>query len=193
MRARTTFLAGLVAAAGVTAVSLEAEARTVIKNPNEHPDYRVELEPHGNVILWHRYYGYGRSLRGSRYDAFGSPEFGAGLRATIELGDPAFIPKLNNTVGITFGFDVTNCLYCREDFEIWTPIGLQWNFFLTDKWSVFADLGIAPRAHGFYRQVYFDFMTFIGGRYHFNDTVALTMRIGYPFTISVGASFFLGG
>jgi hypothetical protein len=29
-----------------------------------------------------------------------------------------------------------------------------------------------------------------GGRFHFNDNVALTLRVGYP-AISVGVSFFL--
>lgn len=159
----------------------------VIKNPNDHPDYRAELEPHGNLILWHRYY----NRRYARYRDFGDPEGGAGFRATIEIADPAFIPKLNNTVGITFGIDATSCRYCRDDVTIWLPVGLQWNFFLTDKWSVFADLGLAPRTDGF-DSIYFDFMAMVGGRYHFNDTVALTMRIGYPF-VSVGASFFVGG
>ena len=159
----------------------------VIKNPNDHPDYRVELEPHGNVILWHRYYH-------SRYRAYrgiGDPEFGAGFRASIELADPAFIPKLNNTVAISFGADITNCQRCYDDFTLWVPVAMQWNFFLTKKWSVFGDLGIIPRSDGF-DYLYFDFMAHAGGRYHFNDNVALTMRVGYPF-ISVGASFFVGG
>jgi hypothetical protein len=34
-----------------------------------------------------------------------------------------------------------------------------------------------------------DAALFIGGRYHFNDNIALTLRLGYP-DISVGLSFF---
>jgi hypothetical protein len=187
MRSSTLVVASAFALSAWLGWSGVAEARTVIKNPNEHPDYRAELEPHGNLILWHRYY----HRRYRAYNDFGDPEGGLGFRATIELGDPAFVPQINNTVGITFGIDVTSCRYCSDDVTLWFPVGLQWNFFLTDKWSVFADLGVIPRTDGV-RDLYFDFMAHVGGRYHFNDTVALTMRIGQPF-ISVGASFFVGG
>lgn len=187
MRSNTLVVSAVVAVTSWLGWSSTAAAQVVIKNPNAHPEYRAELEPHGNLILWHRYY----HRRYRVYRDFGDPEAGAGFRATIELGDPAFIPKLNNTVGITFGIDLTSCRYCRDDVTLWFPVGLQWNFFLTEKWSVFADLGVIPRTDGF-NAVFFDFMAHAGGRYHFNDTVALTMRIGYPF-ISVGASFFVGG
>jgi hypothetical protein len=29
----------------------------------------------------------------------------------------------------------------------------------------------------------------VGGRYHFNETVALTMRLGYPDILTFGVSF----
>lgn len=179
-----------VALAGAAFVALAPEAQANIKNPNDHPDYVAELEPHGNLVLFHRDYGL-RGLRRNYYSGFGDPEFGVGFRATIELGDPAFIPRLNNTVGISFGLDITNCLYCYDDFTLWTPVTMQWNFFFNDQWSAFADLGLVIRSDGFYRDAWFDFVTMIGGRYHFNDDIALTMRIGYPF-FSVGASFFVG-
>jgi hypothetical protein len=190
MQKRAIVIGSMLAVAGFLAFEPDAEARLVIKNPDDHPDYRAELEPHGNLILWRRYYG----RRYRRYNTFGDPDFGAGFRATIEIADPAFIPKLNNTVGISFGIDFTSCRFCREDFTAWFPIAMQWNFFLTDKWSVFAELGIIPRvdAFDFGEYLYLDPLFELGGRYHFNDTVALTMRIGYPF-ISVGASFFIGG
>jgi len=191
MKVHATVASSVLAVVAFASMEAESQAAVVIKNPNDHPAYRAELEPHGNIVFWHRYYGY--RYRGYRYAGVGDPEFGAGFRASIELGDPAFIPKLNNTVAISFGADITNCRFCPRGygFTIWTPITMQWNFFLTDKWSVFADLGIMPRTIGFYHDVFFDFMAEIGGRYHFNDTVALTMRIGYPF-VSVGVSFFVG-
>jgi hypothetical protein len=177
-----------VAATGAGLLSFAAEAKASIKNPNDHPSYKAELEPHLNAILWRRDYGYGRSYR---YSGVGDPEFGAGFRATIELGDPAFIPKLNNTVGISFGIDLTNCVFCRYDYSIWTPVTLQWNFFLHKKWSVFADIGGVIRSDGFYDDIYVDPFFMAGGRFHFTDKVSLTMRVGYPF-VSVGVSFFVG-
>ena len=181
MRAHTILVSGLLAASAFFAFASSAEARPVIKNPNDHPDYRAELEPHATFIFWHaRYHKYAKAYRG-----FGDPEFGAGFRASIELADPAFIPKINNTVAITFGVDITNfnCRGCRNDFYIWSPIGVQWNFFITDKFSAFADLGFMLRGIDFYGMV--------GGRGHFSDKVAFTFRLGVPF-VNVGVSFFVG-
>jgi hypothetical protein len=31
----------------------------------------------------------------------------------------------------------------------------------------------------------------VGGRYHFNDTVALTLRLGYPDLLTFGVSFMI--
>lgn len=190
MRLRTALLSGFLAFSAFATVASVAEARPTIKNPNDHPDYRAELEPHGNFIFWHGRYG--RSFD-RRYNGFGDPEIGGGFRATIEVADPAFIPKINNTVGVTFGIDLTNCYYCygNKKFAVYNPVGLQWNFFFTDKWSAFADLGFMLSSAGFYHRVYADFFAMVGGRYHFNDKVALTMRIGQPF-ISLGVSFFVG-
>jgi hypothetical protein len=190
-----TIACGVLVATALVALSSPADAQVVIKQPNAHPDYAVELEPHGTFVFFHRYYGYGgRGYRrgGAGFYAFSDPELGAGFRATIPVVDPGFIPTLNNTVGITFGIDVTNCQFCARGygFSIYTPVGLQWNFFITQKFSAFADLGFILATEGFYHSVYGDFMGMLGGRYHFSDAVAFTFRIGYPF-INVGVSFFL--
>jgi len=193
MKTRTTYrllAAGLAAAGAFVGLSSEAlSADWVIKSPSQHPDYRAELEPHLNAILY-RFRGYGG---GPSYRTFGNPEFGGGFRATIELADPFFIPRINNTIGITFGLDLTNCRYCsyRDDYAVWSPVGLQWNFFLTRKWSVFAEFGGIIRGDGFFRRTYLDPAVWIGGRYHFNDKIALTMRAGVPW-VSIGISFFVG-
>lgn len=188
MSAKKTLASCLAAAAVLVSLSPDAAAQVVIRRPNAHPDYTAELEPHLAFGLWHR--AYGGNI--NRQRPFSDPELGAGFRATIEIVDPGFIPKLNNTVGITFGVNVTNCQFCRrDDFRLYTPVGLQWNFFITEKFSAFADLGFILSTSGFYREVYPDFFAMLGGRYHFNDDVAFTFRIGVPF-FTVGVSFFVG-
>ncbi|HZF50522.1 MAG TPA: hypothetical protein VE093_17815 [Polyangiaceae bacterium] len=194
MRAHTILAGGFLAAATFFAFAPDALARPVIKNPNDHPDYTAELEPHATFIFWHgRYHNYSR--RG--YHGFGDPEFGAGFRATIELADPAFIPKINNTVGITFGLDLTNnacrgCFSRNYGYYIWSPVGLQWNFFITDKFSAFADVGFMLRSLGFFDDIYPDLYGMVGGRWHFTDKVSFTFRVGVPF-VNLGVSFFVGG
>lgn len=196
MNTRTLLFAGLTAGAMAVLFTSEARAESVIKQPNRHPVYRAELEPHVDFLFWNRDYGPGYGY----YNGGGSVEFGGGFRASIKVADPAFIPKLNNTVAITFGIDFTNNHYCNgyyytyncQSFSFWSPVALQWNFFLTDKWSVFAEGGFMLRSSGFFAAgTTGDFTVAVGGRFHFNDKVALTLRAGYPF-VSLGVSFFVG-
>jgi hypothetical protein len=67
---------------------------------------------------------------------------------------------------------------------------MQWNFWLTPHWSVFGEpgLGFALAGKGPAPDLLHPILM-AGGRYHFNDKIALTLRVGYP-AISVGASFF---
>ncbi|MDC0749118.1 hypothetical protein [Polyangium mundeleinium] len=190
MKTRTThrlLAAGLAAAGAFVAYSPDAHAVDwVIKNPSQHPAYRAELEPHANFILFRRGYGIGRYGSGA--------ELGGGFRATIELADPMFIKKINNTIGISFGIDFTQCRYCRyyrDNYAIWSPVALQWNFFFTRSWSGFAEFGGILRSEGAFRYVDIDPAFWVGTRIHFNNDIALTFRLGYPM-FSVGVSFFVG-
>lgn len=192
MKTRTTYrllAAGFVAAGAFVAATPNALAVDwVIKSPGQHPSYAAELEPHLNFVLYRRgYYG------NTRFRA-GSPEIGGGFRASIELMDPGFVKKINDTIAITFGVDITNCHYCRsyrDDYLIYSPVALQWNFFLTRKWSVFGEVGGIVRSEGLFHYVNIDPAVWIGGRFHFNDNIALTLRAGYPY-LGVGVSFFVG-
>ena len=189
MRALAT-LSGTLLAASALFLANEASAQLIIKNPGDHPPFRAELEPHAVIVPWGGPLGYryvGPADRG--YFAGG-----AGFRATIKIVDPV-IPRLNNTIGITFGLDITSCDYCDYPYyqnrvSFWTPVGAQWTFFLTRDWSVFGEPGLILQSSGFYRDVWVAPMFEVGGRWHFKDKITLTMRAGYPF-VTVGVSFFI--
>ena len=132
---------------------------------------------------------------------------------------PGFVKSINDSVAISFGLDLihysgyayyySNCnrfgcaTYDAGDFwSAYFPVTMQWNFWLTEKWSVFAEPGIAFR-HAFYNDAYCDprfvgcghrddvyFAFFAGGRFKLSDKVALTMRLGHPIFFSFGLSFF---
>lgn len=206
-----------VVAAGASLLSIassDASAATIIRDPNP-PRYKVEIEPKFNfgfIGAWD----------------YGGNHYGPGVRFSIPVMSPGFIKKINNSVAITFGTDIVwhegyktyyrnwcggnrACwdYYAGYNYGFWSvhlPVAMQWNFFLTDKWSVFAEPGLTVR-HAFYRDYQCDprfpdcnytrsrwdaFFTFYaGGRFHFSEKVALTMRIGHPIEASVGVSFFL--
>ena len=190
MMKRTMKLALSVGFATAALVASAPEALAVdwvIKSPSAHPTYRAELEPHLNFILYGAGFGRGHYSRN-----FGNAEIGGGFRASIELGGPLFIPSILNTIAISFGIDTNSCRYgCRHDAEIWSPVALQWNFFLTRKWSVFAEFGGIVRSDGFFNNMWIDPTVWLGTRLHFNDKVALTGRFGTHW-LGVGVSFFVG-
>ena len=89
---------------------------------------------------------------------------------------------------------------CGASFFLF-PIAMQWNFWLTPHWSVFGEPGLYfyhgsfddycgnnLKGCGYPTRNGIDFSAHAGGRFHFNDTVALTLRLGYP-TLSFGVSF----
>ena len=166
-------LAGALVAATVVCTSSSASAdESIIKRPGDHPQYRFEAEPHG-------LFGFGGPF-GPQADA------GAGFRGTIILVDNGFVKKINNSVGIGFGGDV----FFRKG-TVFLPVVMQWNFFLSTHWSVFAEPGFGIAANANVNKFFPLHPTgYLGGRYHFNDRIALTLRAGYP-SFSVGVSFML--
>jgi hypothetical protein len=163
---------GALVLAGVGISGTAQADQSIIKTPGDHPDYRFEAEPHGLL-------GFGGPFR------HGHTELGAGFRGTVILVDNGFVSSINNSVGITFGGDV---FFARG--TVFLPVGMQWNFWLTNHWSVFGEPGLGFALNKYSRADTVNPVFYLGGRYHFNDKVSLTMRIGYPY-FSVGASFFL--
>lgn len=169
----------------------DARADDTIKHPGDHPDYKVEVEPH--VLLgWD--------------DIFATGGLGVGGRFTIPIVHNGFIDSINNSVGIGFGMDLMhyeNCRYrgigCSANY-LYFPVVMQWNFYVHSAWSVFGEPGLffyhgflgdcgaggpcdQPSVNGVRPALW------IGGRYHISETVSLTMRIGWP-AFSFGVSFF---
>ena len=146
-----------------------AHAQSIIKRPGDHPDYSFEAEPH--LLL-----GFG-----GPFEHKGRGHLGVGFRGTVVIVNNGFVKTINNSVGISFGAD----MFVGEQ-TLFLPVAMQWNFWLSPHWSVFGEPGVGFSSR---RDVVHPILM-AGGRYHFSDKVALTMRIGYP-AISVGVSFFL--
>jgi hypothetical protein len=176
--------------------------RLMIRRPGEHPNYVFDAEPHLNIgLIDPPGVGAGKGI-------------GAGFRGTIELVDNGFVATINNTVGLGFGIDYVEhgvddrrppCLrydpadpdVCLETGDSTTylvfPVVMQWNFWLSQQWSVFGEPGailyvVEDGEHD--EDLQWDGALYVGGRWHFADFAALTLRLGYP-TFSVGVSFLL--
>ncbi len=185
---------------GLAAVG-EASAASIIKSPNP-PQYGVEIEPH-LVVTDHLYGGY-------TYDSTG---FGPGLRFSIPVMSPGFVKTINDSIAIGFGADLlhfsgyrcghNNCVNTDSFWVLYAPVVMQWNFWLTEKWSVFGEPGLVVRHafvdSGFCNDAFYNNCRnvngiepafFAGGRFHFGETTALTMRLGFPMAFSIGVSFF---
>lgn len=138
----------------------------IARDEGRHPLHAVELEPHALIAPF--------------YDN-GLP--GVGFRATFTLADNGFIDGLNDSVGLGVGGDWT-----RD--TTWVPVVLQWNFWLSEHWSVFAEPGIALRLRDDFRDRGPDLTLYGGGRFRLGEGAALTLRLGHP-AASFGVSFFL--
>ena len=180
-------------------LSTRAQAQSTIRVPGDRPADSFELEPH---LLFTPFAG---------PDEPSGDGYGLGVRGTVEILPEGFIAKVNDSVVIGFGLDwlhydgLRGRGYCRH-FEytaegvpvcvetsahstsyVFVPVVMQWNFWLHRQWSVFGEPGVAisHQSGGDFGVVP---VFHAGGRFHFNDSVALTLRLGYP-SFSLGVSF----
>lgn len=162
-------IVGTVAACSAVA---HADEHLVIKDTG-HLRYSLELEPHLLV-------GVG--------GPFGTkPVLGPGVRLSIPILHDGFLKKVNDSVAIGVGADFG--MGGKDSTVIAIPVVLQWNFWLSTHWSVFGEPGLGfgtgEGKHGK------DFHPVLsgGGRYHFSEAIALTLRAGFP-GFSAGLSIF---
>ena len=174
MQPSVSALASAALAAGSLVLLAARPAAADIKQPDAHPHYHFEAEPH---------FMFGVRPPGPT----AGQGFGPGFRGTVVLLDNGLVSSINDSVGLGFGFDWIAFPQSKKKTSIWVPIVMQWNFWLSDHWSVFAEPGF-----GFYLGNATGIRADGAGgvRLNFNQTIALTLRAGYPVS-SIGLSFLL--
>lgn len=188
-----------------------ANAQNIVKQPGNHAQYALEIEPH-LAFQW-----------AGRFGA--NDGFGPGARFNIPFMHNGPISTINNNMGITFGLDLTfgdggpGWCYGRYDrnlwingescsvTELWLPVAMQWNFYLTKVISVFGEPGFALAHRRWSNRWYcngngnaaceerytandLEFIMSAGGRFMFTDNIGATVRIGYPM-VTAGINFLL--
>ena len=138
--------------------------------------------------------------------------FGLGLATGVRFGIPivdnGFIGSINNAFYINFGGDLYfvrthNRGLGNDEYDIGfgIPVTAHWEFYFSDMWSIFGELGVNVYFHPAFlrgRRGFFDhghvggwFMGAIGGRLRINEWFGLVVRLGSPYS-SFGLTFFLG-
>jgi hypothetical protein len=206
LRRTATARATAVLAYLATAHSAYAYDEPTIRDRRAPIAYRFEFEPH--LLAGTEPPGPGAGSG-----------FGVGGRGSFVILPNGFLRSVNDSVAIGAGVDVgryygswafggyrDQCLRFEEGpagtqvctqvtsnggryTYVYLPMVMQWNFWLTPRWSVFGEPGLA---------VYFllDHSAsvvpsgYIGGRFRFANGLTLTGRIGYP-SLSVGVSFMM--
>jgi hypothetical protein len=173
-RLRTPIVLGFVVASLAAYSTLaRADEHLVIKDTG-HPIYTLELEPHLLV-------GVG--------GPFGTkPVLGPGARLSIPILHEGFLKKVNDSVAIGVGADFG--VGGHDGTVVAIPVVLQWNFWLSTHWSLFGEPGLGFGTGGGRQGGDFHPVISGGGRYHFSEAIALTLRGGFP-GFSVGLSIFL--
>jgi hypothetical protein len=202
------FLLCVVVALSVSAAR-EARAQSTIRQPGAHPNYSIEIEPHLLAALLLTRAGEGIGLGGRFTIPIVKNGFISTINNNVGIGFGLDWAHYN---GCYYAYYRDPFYYDCPSFNTFIfPVVMQWNFFLAKQWSVFAEPGMAfeygtfGSCPGYYVNargavVYYPcgpapnhfnwdpFVLFVGGRFHASDSVALTMRIGWPY-FSFGVSF----
>ncbi len=170
-------LVGAVFALAATLAPAVVHAETNIRQPFSGDRRPFQLDVHG-----------------------GFSHFGLGVATGVRFGIPivqnGFVRSINNAVYINFGGDFYWVKHSnRYDPAVGFPVTLHWEFYFTDRWSAFAELGfnifLDPRlfrGDGWHWSPGHWIVGAIGGRFHINQMIALTLRLGNPYS-AFGVTF----
>jgi len=195
----------------VALTAREARAEEgIIKRPGDHPNYSVEIEPHLLAAFLLTRAGDGVGVGGRFTIPVVKNGFISGINNNVGIGFGVDWAHYSGCY-YYYPFDPVVGYNCANLDAFVFPVVMEWNFFLSKHWSVFGEPGLALE-YGTYggcpgyfvnrngvvvnyvcpngpNHFTFDpFIFFVGGRYHFSDGVALTMRVGWPY-FSIGVSF----
>jgi hypothetical protein len=201
-RRALTFVATLSVA--LLGIASTAAAEGDVASGAAPASHRFEIEPHVALGTAPPGFGIGSGI-------------GAGLRASVAILPNGILPSVNDSLAIGVGLDYVRyhgkwslngfhdrCLQfqtgpdgtqiCTDitsnggDYTyLYVPIVVQWNFWLSGRFSVFVEPGVDVYHlgdHGFGVVPALD----LGGRWHLSKHTALTLRLGYP-TVAIGLSF----
>jgi hypothetical protein len=204
LRRFLAFAGALALAVLVGLPAAQARDQRVIRDWRTPIAYDLELEPHLVVGTDPPGPGVGSGV-------------GVGVRGSLVILPDGFIRNVNDSIAIGAGVDIGHyyggangyrdeCVHfetgpngtqvCTEVTSyggtynyVYVPVVMQWNFWLTRRWSVFGETGL-----NFYflshRAFNLSPAAYAGARFLISDGITVTARLGYP-DFSIGLSFML--
>jgi hypothetical protein len=206
LRRFLTFSGALVLSLSLGLPAAHARDLRVIRDARTPVAYEFELEPHMVVGTDPPGPGVGSGV-------------GLGIRGSLVILPDGFIRNVNDSVAIGAGFDIGHYYGGRDNYGyrddcvhfengpagtqvctdvtsyggtynyVYVPVVMQWNFWLTQRWSVFGEPGL-----NIYVLTHHAFnitpAAYAGGRFVIANGITVTARLGYP-TFSLGLSFML--
>lgn len=120
---------------------------------------------------------------------------GVGFRADIPIVNDGLISGVNDDLSISLGAEFM--WWYRHEYDGFGVIplaALQWNFYLSERWAIAPELGVAfvigPTGWNdrYYPNYAVPFLG-VGVRYHFSPRNALLIRATFPSGLQLGITF----
>lgn len=122
--------------------------------------------------------------------------FGAGARVDIPIVRDGFLrsSSVKDDLSLSPGVELFSAYYVYHGFGVIPMVMLQWNIYFAQHFSFLVEAGIALLfgPSGWNRHYYDSFIAptgQLGFRWHFSDSVALLVRVGWPAGAQIGVAF----
>jgi hypothetical protein len=120
-------------------------------------------------------------------------EVGLGVRLDIPVVSKGLIDGPDDDLSITLGAEVMYIYWSGfEGIGVYPILGLQWNFYISESWSIFPEFGVTLLFSSNRDQWTESFIwphAMLGLRWHFSERNSLFVRAGWPHGVQLGVTF----
>ena len=123
---------------------------------------------------------------------------GGGFRVDITIVHEGLLEGVEEDLSISPGADLFifwSSYYGGGTAALWPVFAFQWNFYLSEAWTIFPELGVvmfflqdSQYRERYWKSIIAPFAAF-GARWWFGSSNALLLRVGWPAGFQVGIIF----
>lgn len=120
---------------------------------------------------------------------------GVGGRIDLTIVPEGLLDGVDDDLAISPGVELFYFWRHHDGLALWPLLAFQWNFYLSERWSIFPEVGVvflllqeARNRERYWKSVVAPFGGF-GARWSFNARNALLLRVSWPAGFQVGLIF----